>query len=284
MRWPHFIILQLILVVVVCGVFYLHKDKVTIVKTPPASLAQWYKPANKRQVWLHTMFSLRREIQALTFYAERQDQAQLQVWMERLNTHYQKLGEMVPQWQGKLDVKTLAQLQLSTDENRYQDVLSQLDKLNESCDSCHGDYRVVTAITYRAPDFSTIKIDSSKELKPHMLEMGKSINEIKIAVEAGTKDMALSSLSNLTKGMEKLAKTCLDCHKQGTKKYPNDTIKQTVQRLEQSLVGGTYKEQGKELGTLAVQACAHCHGTHRLSYDAKKLLVQPQSWLELLKH
>ena len=29
---------------------------------PPESLAQWYKPANKRQVWLHTLFRLRREI------------------------------------------------------------------------------------------------------------------------------------------------------------------------------------------------------------------------------
>ncbi|MCK5336958.1 MAG: hypothetical protein KAQ67_12390, partial [Gammaproteobacteria bacterium] len=33
--------------------------------TPPASLEKWYKPANKRQVWLHTMFRLRREMQAI---------------------------------------------------------------------------------------------------------------------------------------------------------------------------------------------------------------------------
>ena len=36
---------------------------------PPTSLAQWYKPANKRQVWLHNMFKLRRELQAVVEYA-----------------------------------------------------------------------------------------------------------------------------------------------------------------------------------------------------------------------
>ena len=36
---------------------------------PPSTIAQWYKPANKRQVWLHTMFRLRREMQAMGEYA-----------------------------------------------------------------------------------------------------------------------------------------------------------------------------------------------------------------------
>ena len=31
----------------------------------PESLARWYKPENKRQVWLHTMFAMRRELQAV---------------------------------------------------------------------------------------------------------------------------------------------------------------------------------------------------------------------------
>ena len=35
---------------------------------PPAVLEKWYKPANKRQVWLHTMFRLRREMQAIDEY------------------------------------------------------------------------------------------------------------------------------------------------------------------------------------------------------------------------
>ena len=40
---------------------------------PPASLEKWYKPANERQVWLHTMFRLRREMQAISEYAEKNE-------------------------------------------------------------------------------------------------------------------------------------------------------------------------------------------------------------------
>ena len=35
----------------------------------PESLAEWYKPKNERQVWLHTMFAMRRELQAIAEYA-----------------------------------------------------------------------------------------------------------------------------------------------------------------------------------------------------------------------
>ena len=39
-----------------------------------------------------------------------------------------------------------------------------------------------------------------------------------------------------------------------------------------------------KLGTLAVLACARCHGTHRIAYDIRQLFVDRQSWVELIKH
>ncbi len=77
LRWTYFIVLQLALVLVISGIVYKHKDKAIIIKTPPAELAQWYKPENKRQVWLHNMFKLRREMQAVQFYATEKDKKHL---------------------------------------------------------------------------------------------------------------------------------------------------------------------------------------------------------------
>ena len=50
-----------------------YAEPMVSLKKPPASLEQWYKPANKRQVWLHTMFRLRREMQAIAEYAKQDD-------------------------------------------------------------------------------------------------------------------------------------------------------------------------------------------------------------------
>ena len=83
--------------------------------------------------------------------------------------------------------------------------------------------------------------------------------------------------------MNKLGETFSNCHKE-KKEYPGDTIDRTVARLEESLVSGTLKDQGRELGTLAVTACAQCHGTHRLAYDSRNLFVEKRSWRELIKH
>ena len=283
-RWSHFMLLQCLLVVIVGGIVYIHKDRVTLIKSPPASLAQWYKPENKLQVWLHNMFKLRREMQAVRFYADDKDAKHLEKWVTLLSEHYLKTGEMVPEWQKKLDLETITRLQKSASSHRYQDVSHALDNLNESCKSCHKDYRAITATMYRAPDFSLMEISPSTSLDVHMEALTQQVNQIKIASEDGMKDLALSSLSELEKGINELGETCSNCHKKDTRVYPDETIKATISSLGESLRTGMLKDQGRELGTLAVLACARCHGTHRIVYDTRQLFVDRQSWVELIKH
>jgi cytochrome c556 len=284
MRLSHFILLQCLLVIVVGGIVYIHKDRVTLVRTPPASLAQWYKPENERQVWLHTMFKLRREMQAVRFYSDNKDAKHLDKWVALLSEHYLEIGEMVPEWKKKLDMEAIADLQASAGSNRYQDVSHALDNLNESCKSCHKDYRAITATMYRAPDFSLMEISPSTSLDVHMDALTSQVNQIKIASEDGMKDLALSSLSELEKGINELGETCSNCHKKDTRVYPDETINKTISSLGDSLRTGTLKDQGRELGTLAVLACARCHGTHRIAYDTRQLFIDRQSWVELIKH
>ncbi|MDH5436001.1 MAG: cytochrome c, partial [Gammaproteobacteria bacterium] len=248
MRWIHFILVQCLLIVIAGGLVYMHEDKAALIRTPPASLAQWYQPENERQVWLHNMFNLRREMQAVEYYADNKDAEHLEKWVTRLNEHYLKIAEMVPEWDKKLDKETMANLMQSASTNRYQDVSLAVDKLNQNCKSCHTDFRTITATMYRAPDFSSMEINPSTSYTEHMKTLIKQVNQIKIASEDGMKDLALSSLSDLTKGMNVLGETCSNsmCHKNDTKAYPDNTMTKTITNLEQSLKTGTLKEQGKE--------------------------------------
>jgi len=284
-RWLYFILVQCLLIGMVGAIVFIHKDRVALIKTPPASLAQWYKPENKRQVWLHNMFKLRREMQAVRFYANNKEDGYLQKWAGQLSAHYLKIGEMVPEWKNKLDINLITELREHVKNSGYQDITYALDNLNKSCDSCHVDYRAITATIYRAANFSSIDTPGrSTSLKEHMKELTQQVNQIKIASEDGMQEVALSSLSDLKKGMNALGDVCSICHKKDEKEYPGDTINNTVARLEESLVTGTLKDQGRELGTLAVTACARCHGTHRLAYDSRILFVEKQGWRELIKH
>ena len=283
MRWSVFIIIQCLIIFIIIGISYMHQDHVIALKEPPESIAQWYKPQNKRQVWLHTMFKLRREILAIEIYAKMQDQENLQKWAAKLNEDYHKISEMVPEWEKKLDLISIAEIQKSVKEKRYSDVTHALLELDKSCQSCHTDFRAVTATMYRAPDFSEMKIDDST-LISHMRTLSKQVNRIKIAFVDGRQDAALSALQELEKGMNSLGDICVSCHKNDRKEYPNQQMTQTMADLEQSLKTGSLQEQGKALGTLAVMVCAECHGTHRLSSDARKFLGKQKSWSELLKH
>ncbi len=284
MRWSYFILLQCLLISIVAGIFYIHKGQVVLVKTPPASLAKWYKPENKRQVWLHNMFKLRREMQAVHFYSESNDARHLEKWVTELSNHYLKIAAMVPEWKKRLNIEAISNLQISAKARRYRDVSRALDDLSKSCESCHADYRIVTATMYRAPDFASLEINPSTPFNGHMKKLTEQVNQIKIASEDGMKDIALSSLSDLKRGINMLGETCVTCHKKDAKLYPGDIISKTITSLEQSLKTGTLKEQGRDLGTLAVLACARCHGTHRFAYDARKIFSDKPNWLELIKH
>lgn len=284
MRWRYFIILQVILLLVVAGLVYKHQDKAKLIKTPPIELAKWYKPENKRQVWLHNMFKLRREMQAVEFYAQQQDAEHLQIWAEKLNKHYFKIADMVPAWQKKLAINTMAELKLASEQKDFTSVLVQHETLQKSCDSCHDDYQAITALTYRTPDFSNIQITPELSFVEHMDILTRQVNQIKISAQDGNKSLALSSLADLNDEMATLGETCVGCHKKDRKPYPSEVMKKTLSSLKTSIESGTAKQQGRDLGTLAVLACARCHGTHRIAYGAKKHLVKDVSFSNLIKH
>lgn len=284
MRWRYIIILQVIILLLSAGLVYKHQDKVTLVKTPPIELALWYKPENKRQVWLHNMFKLRREMQAVEFYAQKQDAEHMNKWAQQLNEHYLKIADMVPSWQKKLALKTVTELKKHSEAKNFSSVLVQHKILQKNCDSCHDDFQAITALTYRTPDFSNIKITSELSFVEHMDTLTRQVNQIKISAQDGNNSLALSSLSALTDSMTILGGSCVDCHKKNRQVYPSEMMNKTLKSLKVSLESGTAKQQGRDLGTLAVLACARCHGTHRITFGAKQQLVKEVSIKDLLKH
>jgi len=234
------------------------------------------------------MFKLRREMQAIESYAITQEDEHLNDWMNELSQHYFKIGEMIPSWRKKLDVKALNKLRSSIDDKRYENIIPNLYSLRKSCQSCHDEYQEITALLYRAPDFSSLKVNTqsatSFTYKAHMQELSKLMNHIKISLSDGMPDKAQASLTELSFGMEQLGGSCKNCHKSGYKNYPNDEIKQSLKDLNTSLQSGNKSQQGRNLGHLAVTACATCHGIHKLTFATKQLISSDNNIIELLKH
>ena len=183
------------------------------------------------------------------------------------------------------DYFRLSRLQKNAQDHNYQAISQSLDDLKQSCDACHDDYRSITAVMYRAPDFASLgDIAPSVPLVKHMDKLIQQVNYIKIASEDAKPNIALSELDELEKGMRVVGNTCVSCHKNENRRYPDNDINETLASLKQSLRTGTLKDQGQDLGALAVQACARCHGTHRIAYDIRTMLTDKPDWLGLLQH
>lgn len=240
-------------------------------KKPPTSLSQWYKPENKRNVWHHNMFKLRREIQAVNEYIELKDQAHTEKWATQLIAHYYKIGEMVPEWKEDLELEWADKLEAAAKKGDFVLLERAMKKLRTSCDSCHNDYRPQVAAIYRAPDFNKITVQlEGKETSylDFMKILMRDVNRIKIASEDGNKDKAKSSLKAVRSGIDTLRGSCDNCHKDTDAKdyYLGKKTAVLLNELEIAINKG---KSGHALGLLAVQACAHCHGSHRIVYDLK---------------
>ena len=244
----------------------------------PDSLSQWYKPENKRQVWLHTMFALRRELQAVDEYAAEGDLELTRKWTDKFTAHYRKLPEMVPEWQDEVELKETDRLEQAAQSGDFKTVASAVSRLQRNCRNCHREYRALTALRFRTPDFSTIDI-SDEQGQPqkygdHMEALSQTINRIKIATVDDRWSHAQKAVQQLRGQLHRLAESCESCHKDEPprQRILGDGSSRTLDELDEALAQQQPKMAGRKLGEAAVVICARCHGVHRTLSDTRSFL------------
>lgn len=246
---------------------------------PEKSLAQWYKPANERQVWLHTMFSLRRELQAVEEYAAAQDQPRLTKWAGRLAANYRKISEMVPEWTDELSPEAAQELEQAAASGDFSGAASAARSLGRTCNSCHREYRALVAARFRAPDFSNIEVADDtgtvRSHSDHMDLMSRTLNTIKIASEDERWEAALDAESALRSQLKSLGESCGECHRETEprERVLGQDSGNTLDTLRVALEEKDQRNTGRHLGEAAVQVCALCHGVHRTFYDLTRRLL-----------
>jgi len=279
---PVFLLLSLLLGSWLTPVY---AEPMVSLKKPPASLEQWYKPANKRQVWLHTMFRLRREMQAIAEYAEQNDpasvnKAAMQKWIERLDKDYNKIAEMVPEWENEIKPKLLPELEMFADKGDMYRLGKTLEMIKRTCDDCHTSFQPLVTATYRSPHYEDIELKDisgkTQSFEDNMERLSETVNRILIALDDGQKSVALQSGKTLAMQLQNLGESCSSCHKDD--EYPRERIlgeatRQRFEKLQLNISEGRVKDSQKLMGEIAVTVCARCHNTHRIVSDLRNALL-----------
>ncbi|MCK5002012.1 MAG: hypothetical protein KAS57_03260 [Gammaproteobacteria bacterium] len=272
--------LLFLIFVLAAGVVPAYAGKAVSIDVPPASLEKWYKPANKRQVWLHTMFKLRREMQAISEYAKLNDQPGMAKWIARLEKDYNKIADMVPEWEKEIKPRLLPELEMFAEKGDAPRVAKTLKMIQRTCDDCHQDYQPLVTAMHRSPHYDELKLKgingSQQSFEDNMEELSESVNRILIALDDGHNPVALKSSKTLASQLQNLGDSCIACHKNDA--YPRERIlgKATQQRLEilqSNISKGLVKDSQKLMGEIAVTVCARCHNTHRIVYDLRNALL-----------
>ncbi len=257
-----------------------HKNSSTItLKLPPATLAKWYKPANKRQVWLHTMFRLRREILAMNDYSAKGQQADLEKWSQKFVKDYKSIAEMVPQWEEFLYLEKLSLLENAVKNKEYSSISPILKKISKSCMHCHDDYQTIATLMFRSPNFNEKMIAegfSGEKISYDniMVQLSDTVNRINIAIKDGYYSEAREQIEPLEEQMTHLATSCGDCHQED--EVPVERImgasQELLPELAEQLDKKEQRKSGSKLGEFAVKVCAKCHSIHRLPSDLQLIL------------
>ncbi len=257
-----------------------HAENTIKFTLPPASLEKWYKPSNKRQVWLHTMFRLRREMQAINEYAKENNTTAMKKWITRLDKDYNSIAKMVPEWEKEIKPRLLSELKIFADKGDSLRVAKTLAMIKQTCDDCHKNYQPLVTAIYRTPDYDDIKLKNINgrphSFKDNMKALSRSVNRILIALDDGKKSAALQAHKNLYLQLQELGTSCASCHKKDN--YPEERILgksllKNMQRLEARIKKGRVKASQKLLGKIGVTVCARCHNIHRIVHDLRNTLV-----------
>lgn len=245
---------------------------------PPTSIAAWYKPQNKRQVWLHTMFSLRRSMQAIQEYAALEDAARLDKWSATFLKKYRSIPQMVPEWGDEVELQWADKLEQMVAERQWGEIGKPLKKLGMTCRSCHQEYRAVTAALYRAPQFGEIVVEDSETLealsfKDAMVGVTHAMNGFKIAVEDQRKAAATAYLQRFRQRVTDMGSSCESCHKEEAPRARilGEGSMALLDELESKLQGDE-PGIGRKLGEVGVVVCARCHAVHRSLSDLTEVL------------
>ena len=247
---------------------------------PPASLAKWYQPANKRQVWLHTMFRLRRAVQAVEDYGNEGNFSAMQKWAEKLAKDYRSIPDMIPEWKDEIDTDWADRLLQASKEKNLDQTRLALRKLNTTCKSCHREYRAIVAAQYRSPDYTNVKLTDSAsgqtiKFEQSMEQLSHSVNRIMIALQDNQVKTATDSSHILNRQLQDLGKSCKTCHKDPVSKIRilGDETSHDMEKLWNSLKGTDNRASQSALGHLSVNICARCHSIHRTLAGLRKVVT-----------
>ena len=247
---------------------------------PPESLAQWYPPANQRQVWLHTMFSLRRSMQAVVEYNALGDAKLTARWAERFTRDYKRLAEMVPEWKDEIEDAQADRLVAAAIKGDSNGVSSALQRLGTTCRSCHNENRAIVTLIYRMPDYKDVMVENSDTMEEipypqHMERIGTLMNRVKIAQEDGRHAAAQEAGSAFIAGVKDLAASCGACHKDEAPRARifGPAIQQALVKLDGELQQNNQKGTDEALGTLGAYACGRCHSIHKNSAELRRALL-----------
>jgi cytochrome c556 len=273
-------ILLLIFAISAIGLTATHADTEVSLKQPPASLEQWYKPANKRQVWLHTMFKLRREMQAVRENAKSGDKVATQKWIKRLDKHYNDIADMVPEWEKEIKPRLLDDLEMFADKGDTYRLNKTLKMIKRTCDDCHTVYQPLVTAIYRSPYYDDIKLKDAAgktlSFEENMEQLSDSVNGTLIALDDGHNNIALQASKKLVEQLHVLGDSCSGCHKDDA--YPQERIlgkatQQRFEKLQKNISEGKVKDSQKLMGEIAVTICARCHNVHRIVSDLRNALL-----------
>lgn len=258
----------------------LAQEQARALPLPPDSLAQWYPPANQRQVWLHTMFSLRRSMQAVGEYNALGDSKLAACWAERFATDYKRLAEMVPEWKDEIEGEQADRLVTAARQGDSDGVIGALRRLGTTCRSCHNENRAIVTLVYRMPDYQDVTVENSDTMEEvrypqHMERLGLLMNRVKIAQEDGRHGVAQTAGRSFIAGVKDLSNSCGACHKDEAprERIFGPAIQQALTALDKELQQNNQKGTDEALGTLGAYACGRCHSIHKNSAELRRALL-----------
>jgi len=182
---------------------------------------------------------------------------------------YRETAELVPEWSDGYPDAPVEELGRALERGERPAVMAAVEKVGESCHSCHVSTMVRVQQKFRWGNFASIRtkdplLGQETDFATFKRFLSTSLTGVTHNLRQGQIGNARKQFAELNARFQTLKSTCFDCHADANRRFVGSDVQELLDQTEKALAGDGVTSADVEplLQRFGRESCSGCHLVH----------------------
>lgn len=235
----------------------------------PESLAALYPPRAKEPAYLFAMLRLDAAFTGIVTDTTEGDRDGARATFRDFQAQYAAAAALVPEWTERFPAESVDALGTALEGGNVPAVMAAVDRVGQSCHSCHATSMVPVQQKYRWGNFATVRprdplFGKDVDFRTWKHLLSANLNGVTHNLRQGQVANARRQFQELSARFQGLRATCLECHPGRDRHFVDRDMEALLEKAGEALSSDrvTAEEVAPLLQRFGQESCAGCHLVH----------------------